>query len=353
MDAFTHVITGSILAQLPQCQRAQNRHNSNNRIQVSWQKRAVIGSLAAILPDIDYLLFWFNPLDFLAYWHRAETHSMILAPVWAYLLSWLVIKFSLVRNVKLVFSIVFICLLSHIFIDSLTVFGTQWFAPFSDLQIKWNLLFVIDPYFTLSLIFSGILLYFLRSNSRKYWVLLLPCSYLALVIFIKIQLVEKLSPEAIEGQTISMLPQPFSPFYWQLLVEHDQKIQQAYLKYKTDPLASTLSSLFGIKDYSDYFNQITHLHWQTSDNPSYLNNQSPEIYQAWTQPEFKAFNDFSHYPIFIGKTQTADISCYWFSDLRYHWPGIIPAFRYASCRDGNNQWRIKRLKYFSNISQTI
>ena len=83
METVTHMLVGACCSQLPdEFSKASN---------LSKSSQLLIGSTAAVFPDIDYVLFYINPIDVLAYWHRAKTHSLILAPLWAIIFTWMVV----------------------------------------------------------------------------------------------------------------------------------------------------------------------------------------------------------------------------------------------------------------------
>ena len=356
MDAVTHMLIGGIAAQLPESSSGPNHISAaNTSNEISWRSRAIIGATAAIFPDIDYLLFWVNPLDFLAYWHRAETHSIFLAPLWSLLITFLVLRIMAIKNAKLVFIITLAGILSHIISDSLTVYGTQWFSPITDFQVSWNLLFVVDPYFTTSVILSGIFLYLWRRTRFQRLALIFPLIYLLSIVGIKQQLYSQVENNlATQNQlpsTFNLLPQPFSPLYWQALSKNETHLYQSYLKLADDSIATRVTDIVGFDNYGQYFNQATNPNWNQLDNLDSL--QEPKISVAWNHSKFKAFRDFSHYPVFLQQTQSINETCYWFSDLRYHWPGITPSFRYAMCHNESNNWQVRRLKYFSDESQGL
>ena len=180
MDVATHLLLGACVAQIPRTSTGKSSQA------LSFWHRSLIGGLVAVFPDIDYLLFFIHPLDFLAYWHRAETHSLLLAPLWALLVArlWgLHAKFSVHRVTT--FWISLLSILSHIVSDTLTSYGTQWFAPFSDIKVSWNLLFVVDGYFSLSMLIVFCWLYLKQKHAVRHLVFLLPLSYLALVAGVK------------------------------------------------------------------------------------------------------------------------------------------------------------------------
>ncbi|WP_105258895.1 metal-dependent hydrolase [Pseudoalteromonas sp. T1lg88] len=349
MDALTHVFIGALVAQLPAAKPSSAGADTSTK--TGWKLRAAIGAAVALFPDIDYLLFWLNPLDFLAYWHRAETHSLLLSPVWAALISYLLCKLLRLANAALVFTICWLAILSHLVADTLTVFGTRWFAPLSDVKFSWDLLFIIDPYFTLSVMLAALLMYIYRKkrwHQKRYHLAALspPLLYLAAVLGIKLTLTVQIAPNA----DSRLLPQPFSPLYWQLLSEDEEHIYQAYLKFKTDPLADNLSHAAGVTGFSGAYTRTDALQWHSYTHPAHA---EPLVQQAWQHPDFKAFRDFAEYPVVLAKETSAKQGCVWFSDLRYHWPGIQPYFRYAMCQSQDGQWQLKRGRYFSEHNEEV
>lgn len=337
MDIVTHVLAGACVAQIP---RQLTKTNANQKL--SFYQCAMIGAVAVAFPDIDYMLFLWNPLEFLAYWHRAETHSLVLAPLWS-------LKESYKPHRQLIFWISLLALLSHSMIDSLTIYGIQWFAPFSDISINWNLLFVIDVYFTVCLVITFLCLHLKQNQKAAHFMFLLPICYLLFVMQIKTQAEQNiLLNNKDNGSSIALLPQPFSPFHWNVIIKNDENLTQAYLKLINDPLSGIKSSIIGKKRYQSNYQSSEYLLWNNySLVPENQQLQSDAI-TVWNHDSFKAFRDFAIYPVFYKHTKVGDDSCIWFSDLRYHWPEFIPSFRYGMCSlDLKNGGRVYRLKYFS------
>jgi len=348
MDTFTHMLIGAGTAQLiPQgAQKAETPLPS-------WQQKAAIGALAAMFPDLDYLLFPLDPLAFLAYWHRAHTHSVFLAPFWAWILTllWRQYKPSS-QQVLLLFWINLTAILSHIISDSLTIYGTRWFSPLSDYQISWDLLFVVDIYFTLSILLTLALLILQRHSPYRACACLIPFSYLALVAVFKstayYQLPAQKPPPVPQAMPGILVPQPFSPLYWQVIKVADNGFYQAYLKLANDSLANTFSQLLpGITFTHSSYQLPGQLHWRhyplMPDNPNWRNNAE----RVWLDEKFTPFRDFTDYPVFYAYRTQAEKTCVWFSDLRYHWPGVVPAFRFGMCKNANNSWQVYRMRYLS------
>ncbi|WP_281561393.1 metal-dependent hydrolase [Thalassomonas sp. RHCl1] len=355
MDTLTHMLIGAGTAQLI----PSAVHNEKQA--PTWQQKAMIGALAAIFPDIDYLLFPLDPLAFLAYWHRAHSHSIFLAPLWAYLLT-LVLQQYFKRNKTwsgqrlLLFWISLSAILSHIISDSLTVYGTRWFSPLLDIKISWDLLFVVDIYFTATILAALILLIRWRDKSYRAYACLIPFVYLGLVLLIKSTVYHRLpvSENSTTNSRISapsqagiLVPQPFSPFYWQLIKADGPGFKQAYLKLADDIIGNKLSRLSGSGlDYLSY-RFPREISWRRypiiPDNPDW----QADAETVWQNEKFTAFRDFTKYPVFYAYNSRSEKTCVWFSDLRYHWPGMLPTFRFGMCKKATGAWQVHRMKYFS------
>jgi len=342
------MLVGASVAQLP-----QQVKQIQSSVSLGWKQRALIGALSAIFPDIDYLLFFWDPLEFVAYWHRAETHSLLLAPLWAWMLSKLLIRFYDCHQPPiLMFKICLAGILSHVLIDSLTTFGTQWFAPLSDYRVNWDLLFVIDVYFTLMALSTLILIIVLRNSTYRFYSFILPLCYLLLVLLFKQQAYQQLpSPEKTDSKSSSarvLLPQPFSPLYWHIIEPTEQGVNQAYLKLANDVIAVKVSEFLGFDVYQNSYYLAPQLHWHKQSVTPKDKAMQRDANLVWQHTNFTTFRDFAEYPVFYQYQKTSTKVCVWFSDLRYHWPNIIPSFRFGMCREKEQPWQLYRIKYFSD-----
>ncbi|MBL4819130.1 MAG: metal-dependent hydrolase [Deltaproteobacteria bacterium] len=343
MDFVTHLALGAAVAQLP----------AQSKSCLSWQKRSLLGATSAIFPDIDYLLFFWQPLEFLAYWHRAETHSLLLAPIWAWLLSLFWRRtISNFLSSTLIFRVCLMGILSHVLIDSFTVFGTQWFAPLSDLAVAFDLLFVVDGYFTATVLVTLIMLILRRNNRYRILWFTIPIVYLLMLAGLKLTAYNQLSLNAVDNthkkQALILLPQPFSPLYWQAIEPTDGGFNQAYLRLADDQIATQISEFFGLESHQQSYQQLSQLNWNFYPTLPQNINWRADALQVWNHHQFEAFRDFADYPIFFEYQQSIKITCVWFSDLRYHWPNFIPSFRYGMCRRKGQSWKRYRMKYFSH-----
>ncbi|PLX29109.1 MAG: metal-dependent hydrolase [Ignavibacteria bacterium] len=140
MDFVTQVTLGGAVGQA-------TMHRELGNKAVLW------GLLAGALPDLDVVAYPLMDAVTQLTWHRSISHSILLVVVLSPLLGWLIARlhhYEVTVEKATLFS--FLALGSHILIDLFTTYGTQIFAPFADTQVAWNLLFIIDPLFTLPLL---------------------------------------------------------------------------------------------------------------------------------------------------------------------------------------------------------
>ena len=123
------------------------------------------GALAGTLPDLDIIHSFFTDDVGRLVSHRGVTHSFIVVPFAAYLLSKLFVRIAprTALSVKQWFWLFFWCFTTHIVIDLLTVYGTQILYPLSRYPYALSSLFIIDPFYSFPLI--GGLIYFMLSKA--------------------------------------------------------------------------------------------------------------------------------------------------------------------------------------------
>jgi inner membrane protein len=119
---------------------------------------AAIGFLSGLLADIDVIIHSLaDPLMFLDY-HRQFTHSLVFIPIGGFIAAgfcWLFLKKRL--SFWKIYLYAFLGYGTHCFLDACTNYGTQLLWPFSDARIAWNVVSIIDPIFTFTLLFLVII----------------------------------------------------------------------------------------------------------------------------------------------------------------------------------------------------
>lgn len=114
----------------------------------------IIGWLSGMAPDLDiFIRSKEDPLLFLQF-HRQFTHSLIFIPIGAFLCSLLFFPFmKKYFKFKEIYLYSFLGYATHGLLDSCTSYGTQLFWPFSNHRVAWNNISIVDPVFTLPILF--------------------------------------------------------------------------------------------------------------------------------------------------------------------------------------------------------
>jgi membrane-bound metal-dependent hydrolase YbcI (DUF457 family) len=152
VDTITHGIAGALIAKA--AFRGQDMFSAqplNRQRIITWSLM-----LGAIFPDSDVFRDFFSHNDLLILtWHRSITHSLVFLPIFAIILAALTRWFVHRRkwespSFSVLLAVYAIGILSHIFLDLVTSFGTMIWSPVKWSRPAWDLIFIID--FTLTAI---------------------------------------------------------------------------------------------------------------------------------------------------------------------------------------------------------
>lgn len=138
-------------------------------------KRAMfLGALAQSVPDIDFFAsFWTSTSENLLA-HRGFTHSILFTLLITPLLALVAERWHRPHDITLKKWILFFGLqaLIHLVIDGMNVYGVGWFEPFSHYRVSYNWIFVADPFYSVWLGISFVVLLMLKKNhpKRSWWV---------------------------------------------------------------------------------------------------------------------------------------------------------------------------------------
>lgn len=344
MDAVTHALMGAQAAYL----------GAGADKQLGVRDRLLLGGLAAAFPDIDFIGFLVNPLRFLADWHQAPTHSLLLLPVWALLLGGMFC--ALTRRWHALGEAVVVSgigLATHLALDLITAYGTQILYPLSDWRVSLGTTFVIDP--AITLIIGVSLAASLRTGRRRLattgvWLL---CLFVGVQAVLKLQAL-RLGADAAQAAAIALdeleaLPQPFSPFNWKLIAVQGPRYQVAHVNLLGHrALVPPWPGLAGLHDLAQAYVPPEQLAW----SPRHRFGEEPQVrelaQQLWTRPDFAAFRRFAVYPALSRVDASEARLCVWFTDLRYDLPTWPETFRYGFCQEPRGgPWQLLRLRYFS------
>jgi membrane-bound metal-dependent hydrolase YbcI (DUF457 family) len=164
MDTITHGIAGALIGKAVFRGEDLFLHKPICRARIiTWSLM-----LGAIFPDSDIIRDWVSsdPLLILT-WHRSITHSLVCMPFFAVVLAALTRWFARSRkwdapSFLALTEIYTVGILSHIFLDLVTTFGTMIWSPLKWSRPAWDLVFIIDLTFTALLLGPQILAWVYR-----------------------------------------------------------------------------------------------------------------------------------------------------------------------------------------------
>ena len=179
MDSITQAALGAAIGEIALGNKIGN-------------KGAILGAAIATIPDLDVVLYLFYEKFEMLSIHRGYSHSILFSFIGAFLFSYFLKRFKWTKEIsyhRLCF-FSWVTLLTHMFLDAFTAYGTQLFLPFSDLRFGLDSINVVDPVYTLPLIIGlgfSLFIYRTQPNRVKYCYIGLSLSsiYLLLTLVIK------------------------------------------------------------------------------------------------------------------------------------------------------------------------
>ena len=157
MDSLTQIVLGAAVGELTLGKKIGN-------------KAQLFGAIAGTIPDLDILLNFAFPdpvsklLIHRSYSHAWLTHILLGIPLsyWCYRAYKKTIAF------KEWYWLWLLGLTTHALLDAFTTYGTRLFLPFTDFQVGFNNISVIDPLYTLPFMFIlGACLFLKRDDPRR------------------------------------------------------------------------------------------------------------------------------------------------------------------------------------------
>ena len=300
------------------------------------------GFFAAAAPDLDFVLSFVSPLVYLEQ-HRGPTHSVLLLPLWALLLSWLLAKLLREpRGWRALYGVTALALGAHILGDLITSFGTIIFAPVSDARYAWGMTFIIDLWFT-GIIVAGLVasLAWRRSRVPALAAGAVLIAYVGFQAVLKEQALEYARAYAhqqgLSGVVVAAHPRAVSPFNWTVFASDEAAHRFAHVNLRrTEPLPAA-HDFIGRMDAA--FQPLALARWETRTRYGDSAAEQQLARAAWESPALGFMRWFAEKPAFdgLGKGST----CAWFIDLRFVNPGRnwLP-FQYGACRESAGApWR--------------
>jgi inner membrane protein len=221
MDSISQIALGATVAEVAIGKKAGNKA-------ILW------GAVFGTLPDLDVVLnVFFDEVSMLGI-HRGFSHSIFFIALFSPLFGWLLNKIH--PKIELNRSnwswMVFWVMLTHVLLDSFTVYGTQIFSPFTNYPVGLNSIFIIDPVYTLPLLFGIFITLFLKNKSTRSklnkFTLFFSSFYLVLSLIFKLYTMsvikENLEIQNIKYEKLITMPTPVNIFMYSAIALEGDKM---------------------------------------------------------------------------------------------------------------------------------
>jgi inner membrane protein len=341
MDTLTHALSGALLARATAPQQVDEKT-------LPLRRRLLIGFLAAAAPDLDFVISYVGPIEYILH-HRGVTHSLILLPLWAFLLA----KLSAVawrdRPWQAYFGIIGMCLGFHIAGDWITSFGTMVLAPFSDLRVGIGTTFIIDLWFT-GVILAGLVASAIwrRSPVPAVAGLAVLFGYVAfqgLMLQRAIDWGEAYARGAgLEQAEVSAQPRPVSPFNWMVVVKAGEEVRYSLVNLvRREPKQPAADAGF-IARLDAVYLPLAQAQWVHATRFGSSDRERAIAREVWSRPQLAFYRWFAEHPVLLRVDTGNPSTCAWFQDLRFFTPGRQSwPFRYGMCREEGGPWELFQL----------
>lgn len=327
MDTLTHALSGALLARVTAPREAPPR---------TLPRRVAAGFFACAFPDLDFVVAWLGPVEYLLH-HRGATHSLLLLPLWALTCAWLLAKLLREpRGWRVLYGACAWGLGAHIAGDLITSYGTLIFAPLSDARYAWGTTFIIDLWF------SGIIVLGLAASAI--WrgtrapaaaALALLVGYVAFQALLREQAIDYgrqyAQAQAMGGAQIDAYPRPVSPFNWTVFVSDSREHRFAHVNLLRETPREFLPGDGFIAMLDAPYRPLGAARWESRRRYGGTASEEALGRAAWGSPALGFLRWFAEKPALEAVTEGS--TCVWFVDLRFLNPGRdwMP-FRFGACR---------------------
>ena len=215
MDPVTHLTSGMLASQ------------SFRKFLPDSRLFPLLCLTAAVLPDIDNFVGAADPAFYLLH-HRGITHSLLGGLALAVVLA---LAFRILsRRVHFLKAalVAYFLILTHIFLDLITSFGTQVFAPFSDRRLTLDACFIIDPIFTLTLIAVAVAAWRLKparaliGTLGLVWIFAYPAVCIQIRDAVRADCAAALAERGATYDALRVTTDALSPIYWKVIVDRGE-----------------------------------------------------------------------------------------------------------------------------------
>lgn len=212
MDSLTQIALGSAVGVAVMGRRT-----------AVW-KAALWGAIGGTLPDLDAFIDHGDAILNMTR-HRAESHALFVLTLAAPVLAWIVSRLhGEAALFKRWWLAMWLVLITHPLLDTMTVYGTQLLQPFNAYPFAVGSVFIIDPAYTVPLIVGVVAALRLKSARGLAWNtagLVLSTLYLAWSVGAQQHATQvaraSLQAEGIAADGLLVTPSPFNTVLWRLV----------------------------------------------------------------------------------------------------------------------------------------
>jgi inner membrane protein len=341
MDTLTHALSGALLA------RATAPATADEKT-LPLGRRLLVGFFAAAAPDLDFVIGYIGPVEYILH-HRGVTHSLILLPLWAFLLAKLCAVIWRDRLWKAYFGVIAMCLGLHIAGDWITSFGTMVLAPFSDLRVGIGTTFIIDLWFT-GIILAGLAAaaVWRRSTVPAIAGLAALCGYVAFQGVLQQRAVEwgeaYARSSGLKQAEVSVQPRPVSPFNWMVIVKNGEDVRYSLVNLVRREARRPAADAGFIERLDSIYLPLGQAQWVHATLFGASESERAVAREVWEHPQFAFYRWFAEHPVLLRVDSGNPSTCAWFQDLRFFTPGRDAwPFRYGMCREDGGRWELFQL----------
>ncbi|WP_024461755.1 metal-dependent hydrolase [Marinimicrobium sp. LS-A18] len=184
-----------------------------------WRS-ALVGAFFGTLPDLDSFVDYGDPIRNVTY-HRGASHSLFYLSLLSPLFAWLITRWMPSGGFRRWWAALWLILITHVLLDTMTVYGTQIGQPFTDYPFGVASLFIIDPLYTLPLL-VGLLLALGGRHRANHWGLALTTGYLlwsmAAQSWVETRVERELADRDWPVERVLVTPSAFNTLLWRVLV---------------------------------------------------------------------------------------------------------------------------------------
>ena len=198
-------------------------------------KAALWGAVAGTLPDLDAFIDHGDAVRNMTF-HRAESHALFWQTLASPAIAWIASRVHGQREqFRRWWLAIWLALVTHPLLDTMTVYGTQLLLPFTDRPFGVGSIFIIDPLYTLPLLVGVIAALARRSPAGlawNRWGLILSTGYLAwsavAQAYVRGVAEDALAAQGTKAEHVLVTPTAFNTVLWRVVAMRKDGYDEGY-----------------------------------------------------------------------------------------------------------------------------